>query len=78
MAFEPKQHLCQLKGKDYLDCRWRVKWARDKHPDAQIDTDIVSRDLDKHEIVVQTSVTLPSTGARASSICMGSRKRRRA
>ena len=74
MGFDPKQHLRKLKGKDYMDCRDRVRWMRSDHLDAQIDTEVLYHDLDKHEIMIKATVVLPATGARATGICMGALK----
>ena len=41
-GFNPKQHLIHLKGKIYLETRWRVAWMRDEHPDWRISTEVLS------------------------------------
>ncbi len=41
--FDPARYLIQLKGKDYLEVRWRLVWLRSVHPDAVIHTDMVSK-----------------------------------
>ncbi len=33
-GFDPKAHLMQLKGKDYLEVKWRLMWFREQHPAA--------------------------------------------
>lgn len=38
MAFNPKEHLMPLKGKDYLQVMWRLVWFREEKPDWCIDT----------------------------------------
>lgn len=38
MAFNPKDHLIDLKGKQYLQVAWRLVWFREDHPDWCIDT----------------------------------------
>ena len=38
MAFNPKEHLMDLKGKDYLQVMWRLVWFRDEKPLWSIDT----------------------------------------
>lgn len=40
--FNPKEHLMNLKGKEYLQVMWRLVWFREDHPDWCIDTDLVS------------------------------------
>ena len=49
MAFNPSEHLMQLKGKDYLQVQWRVVWFRDEHPDWSIMPAPVEMD-DNHAI----------------------------
>lgn len=41
MAFNPKDHMIDLKGKDYLQVMWRLVWFREEHPDGQIETELV-------------------------------------
>lgn len=43
-SFDPKKHLIQLKGKWYLETKWRLMWMRDEHPDWRVGTEIVSLD----------------------------------
>lgn len=38
MSFNPKEHLIDLKGKDYLQVVWRLVWFRDEKPLWSIDT----------------------------------------
>lgn len=42
MTFDPKQHMTNLKGKDYLEVKWRLVWFRDEHPDGAISTEVIS------------------------------------
>lgn len=44
MAFEPKQHLIQLGGKDYLEVRWRLVWLREEHPAWGVETELLQLD----------------------------------
>ena len=46
MAFDPNQHMMQLKGKDYLQVAWRLVWFREDHPDWCIDPQLVEHDAD--------------------------------
>ena len=38
MAFNPNEHLMNLKGKDYLQVMWRLVWFREEKPLWSIDT----------------------------------------
>lgn len=39
MTFDPSQHLIKLKGKDYLEVKWRLVWLREVEPDSRIETE---------------------------------------
>ena len=43
-GFDPKKHLIQLKGKWYLETKYRIQWFREDHPRGCISTEIVSYD----------------------------------
>jgi hypothetical protein len=40
MTFNPKEHITKIKGKDYLEVKWRVAWLRDENPLWAINTDV--------------------------------------
>lgn len=44
MAFNPKDHLINLRGKDYLEVKHRLEWFRDVHPAGSIVTEMLSVD----------------------------------
>lgn len=46
MAFNPNEHMMQLKGKDYLQVAWRLVWFREDHPDWNLDTNILEADAE--------------------------------
>ena len=43
-VFDPQKHLIQLKGKLYLETKYRIQWFRQEHPRGCISTEIVSLD----------------------------------
>jgi len=47
MSFNPKEHLSKIKGKDYLEVKWRLVWFREGHPDYEIDTEFIALDIDQ-------------------------------
>jgi hypothetical protein len=51
MAFNPNEHLIQIKNRggaaDYLPVQWRLVWFREACPEGTIETEIVHLDLDK-------------------------------
>lgn len=63
--FNAAEHLINLKGKEYLEVRWRLVWLRTDYPEAQVETFPVSIDPDL--AIVRCKVTLPN-GACGSGI----------
>ena len=58
--FEPGRHLTKVNGADYLEVKWRLVWLRETHPDAVVETELVSHD--GSFAVFRAKVTLPSGG----------------
>ena len=42
--FNPQDHLMDMRGKAYLEVKWRIVWFREEHPKGNIKTEIVSFD----------------------------------
>lgn len=40
--FDPTRYLTRVNGSDYLEVKWRLVWLRDRHPDATVETELVS------------------------------------
>ena len=59
-AFEASRYLTKLKGKDYLEVKWRLLWLRTEHPDAIINTELVK--LDEGFAVFKATVKIPGGG----------------
>jgi len=60
-AFEPGRHLTKVNGSDYLEVKWRLVWLRETHPEAAVETELIS-----HEgafAVFRAKVSLPSGGS---------------
>lgn len=60
-AFDPNEHLRDLKGRGgtqkYLDVKWRIVWLRELHPDAHMVTEMTEHVPGKYAVfkaVVQT------------------------
>ncbi len=64
MAFDPTEHLMQLKGKDYLPVFARLMWLRTEQSGAILETDMVEHEVGKHA-TFKAKVTL-SDGASAT------------
>jgi len=42
--FDASKYLMKLKGKDYLEVKWRLLWLRTEHPDAIVSTELMARE----------------------------------
>ena len=60
-SFDPSRYLMSISGKAYLPVYARILWLRNLHPDASIDTELVSDDGAR--AIVKARVTLPSGGS---------------
>jgi len=43
-SFDASKYLTDLRGRDYLEVKWRLLWLRTEHPDANIQTELVKQD----------------------------------
>jgi hypothetical protein len=41
-TFDPGRYLTKVGSADYLEVKWRLVWLREVHPDATIETELVS------------------------------------
>lgn len=60
-TFEPSRYLTKVGGADYLEVKWRLVWLRETHPDATIETEMVSHD--GALAVFRATVTVPGGGS---------------
>lgn len=60
-TFDPARHLTLVSGKEYLEVKWRLVWLRSEHPDAMIETELVSHH--NNEAVFRALVKLPDGGS---------------
>ncbi len=61
--FDPSRHLINLKGKEYLEVKWRLVWVRDQYPETVIETECL--ESTERMSRFKATVTLPN-GARAT------------
>lgn len=61
VAFEPAKYLSRVSGADYLEVKWRLVWLRDRHPDASIQTTLVSHE--DNIAVFRAQVEIPGGGS---------------
>lgn len=59
--FDPNQFISKVKGNDYLEVKWRIAWMRSEHPDAILDTELVSHADDR--AIMRAIVTFPNGGS---------------
>ena len=59
--FEPARHLTRISGSDYLEVKWRLVWMRDQHPDATIETQLMSHN--DNTAVFRAMVSIPGGGS---------------
>lgn len=59
--FEPSRYLSKVNGSDYLEVKWRLVWLREQHPDARVETELIS--LDHANAVFKATVTIPGGGS---------------
>ena len=59
-AFDAGRYLTKLKGRDYLEVKWRLLWLRTEHPDAVIDTELMRHE--DGEAIFKARVKIPEGG----------------
>lgn len=62
--FNPKEHLIDLKGKDYLQVMWRLVWFREEKPAWCIDTRL--EQLTENHAVFSAKISDENGGQKAS------------
>ena len=56
MAFNPQEHMMDLKGKDYLQVMWRLVWFREEHPAWRIETEMQRYDDEKQHAIFKATI----------------------
>lgn len=59
--FSAKEHLTDVRGKQYLETKWRLVWLRSEHPDATIETQLIESATDF--ALFKATVTIPGGGS---------------
>lgn len=67
--FDPNQHITKLKGKDYLEVKYRLVWFREEWPAGTIDTAIV--ELTDQRCVVRAEVRKMDDGGEVRGSASG-------
>jgi hypothetical protein len=60
-SFDPTRHLSLISGNEYLEVKWRLVWLRTEHPDARIETEMISNG--NNEAVFMAKVSIPDGGS---------------
>jgi hypothetical protein len=61
IPFEPAKFLTKVNGSDYLEVKWRLVWLRDRHPDATVETELVSHQ--NNVAVFRARIAIPDGGS---------------
>jgi hypothetical protein len=59
--FDPTRYLTRVNGSEYLEVKWRLVWLRDRHPDATLETELISH-VD-NTAIFRAQVQIPGAGA---------------
>ena len=59
--FDPSRYLTKVSGSDYLEVKWRLLWLRQTHPDASIETELVTHD--GQAAIFKAKVSIPGGGS---------------
>lgn len=63
--FDPSKYLISLKGKEYLEVKWRLAWFRDENPNGTIDTELIFQGIthDNPMVIFKATVTNEQGGS---------------
>ena len=61
IEFDPSRYLTKVSGSDYLEVKWRLLWLRQTHPDASIETELVTHD--GQAAIFKAKVSIPGGGS---------------
>lgn len=60
-TFDPGRYLTKVGASDYLEVKWRLVWLREVHPEATIETELVSHS--DQMAIFRARVAIPGGGA---------------
>lgn len=60
-AFDPGRYLTKVGSSDYLEVKWRLVWLRQIHPDATVDTELVSHT--DQMAIFKARISIPGGGS---------------
>lgn len=62
-GFDASRYLVKLKGKDYLEVKWRLLWLRTEHPEAVVETELVHFIQNPPMAVFKARISIPGSGS---------------
>ncbi len=60
-TFDPSRYLTKINNADYLEVKWRLVWLRQTHPEAAVETELMSHD--GSNAIFRARVTTPTGGS---------------
>jgi hypothetical protein len=60
-TFDPGRYLTKVGSSDYLEVKWRLVWLREVHPEAIVETELVSHS--DQMAIFRARVTIPDGGS---------------
>jgi hypothetical protein len=60
-TFDPSRYLTKVGSADYLEVKWRLVWLREMHPEATIETELVSHS--EQMAIFRARVSIPGAGS---------------
>jgi hypothetical protein len=60
-TFDPSRYLTKVGSSDYLEVKWRLVWLREVHPDATVETELVSHT--DQMAIFRARVAIPGGGS---------------
>jgi hypothetical protein len=60
-TFDPSRYLTKVGAADYLEVKWRLVWLREIHPDATVETELVSHS--EQMAIFRARVAIPGGGS---------------
>lgn len=71
--FNPQEYMMKLKGKDYLEVKYRLVWFREEHPEGKIFTELLEHDFEEGYAVFRAQIEVPN---KATAVSHGSETRK--
>lgn len=59
--FDPRRYVTRVGGADYLEVKWRIYWIRTQHPDAIMQTELISHE--NSVAVFKAFIAIPGRGS---------------